>query len=275
MADLTFSQSSLQDYTDCPRRFELRYLLHARWPGYVESDTEEIRKSLEMGSRFHLLCQQLFSDVPQDVIRRSIHDDLLLDWWDNFTVWKQTSLSGGRLYPEITLHAHIGGRQVLAKYDLVQVHEGEFRIYDWKTTPTRHPRRWLEKRIQTALYPLVMTLAGQDLGGERQAPLPENVSLTYWFVSHPYEPEYLPYSRTQYESDLLRIESLIEQITATPRGGFALTPDVKKCRFCVYRTYCNRPVMEGLAGEEQDASFETAMDDLAAAFERRLDQGDL
>lgn len=30
--DFTFSQSMLQDFVDCPRRFELRYLLDARWP---------------------------------------------------------------------------------------------------------------------------------------------------------------------------------------------------------------------------------------------------
>jgi len=31
-APFTFSQSSLQDYYDCPRRFELRYLSRLIWP---------------------------------------------------------------------------------------------------------------------------------------------------------------------------------------------------------------------------------------------------
>ena len=32
VADLTFSQGSLQDYTQCPRRFQLRFLLNQPWP---------------------------------------------------------------------------------------------------------------------------------------------------------------------------------------------------------------------------------------------------
>ena len=32
-----FSQNSLQDYVDCPRRFQLRYLLRQPWPA-VESE---------------------------------------------------------------------------------------------------------------------------------------------------------------------------------------------------------------------------------------------
>jgi hypothetical protein len=32
-----FTQSSLQDYLDCPRRFQLRYVLDQPWPA-VESE---------------------------------------------------------------------------------------------------------------------------------------------------------------------------------------------------------------------------------------------
>jgi len=28
----SFAQSSLQDYLDCPRRFQLRYVLNQPWP---------------------------------------------------------------------------------------------------------------------------------------------------------------------------------------------------------------------------------------------------
>ena len=36
-ADFHFSQGSLQDYVDCPRRFQLRYMMKLAWPA-VEAE---------------------------------------------------------------------------------------------------------------------------------------------------------------------------------------------------------------------------------------------
>ncbi|MGC1378508.1 MAG: PD-(D/E)XK nuclease family protein, partial [Anaerolineales bacterium] len=54
----TFSQSSLQDYVDCARRFQLRYIEHLQWPAVETAPVlENERRQLE-GQQFHRMAQQ-------------------------------------------------------------------------------------------------------------------------------------------------------------------------------------------------------------------------
>lgn len=272
MSNFSFSQSSLQDFVDCPRRFELRYLKKVRWPGYIKDQPADIRRSVELGSQFHLFCQQVFSGVPENLIRQSIHDPALETWWDNLSVWRADWLTAGQFLPEITLHTHIAGQRVLAKYDLLQLNGAACAIYDWKTTPARTPRLWLRAKIQTALYPLLLCRAGHNLTHAHAAPTPENVIMTYWFANHPADPELLPYSSIQYEEDLQYISRLIDRIIDTHPGEFTMTENEKTCRYCTYCSLCERPATGADEPEEAGASFETALDALAAAFETQLEE---
>jgi len=272
MNNFSFSQSSLQDFVDCQKRFELRYLLRIRWPGFVTDEPEEVRRSVILGNRFHLLCHQFFTGLPVDTIRQSIDDEALLEWWNNFLNWRQDALGEGQYLPEITLHSHLAGRQVVAKFDLLQVYGTGIRIYDWKTSSTRHARSWLEKKIQTTLYPLVLCLAGQNLSSDPTLHSPENIEMVYWFANHPQNPEILSYSRYQFDEDRQYIEELINQISSIPRGNFEMTEDQRLCRFCTYRSFCDRHPDPVLTGVDEENSFETALENLAAAFENQLDE---
>lgn len=272
MDNFTFSQSSLQDYVDCPRRFELRYCLRRQWPGFIPEEPDEARRSILLGNRFHLLCHQYFSGIPDELIRQSILDEALLEWWQNFIAWKPTGLSGGQYLPEITLHTRVAGQQVMAKYDLLQIRDEEIQIFDWKTFAVRYSRTWLQKKIQTMLYPLVLCLAGANLSNDLTPPSPENVGMVYWFAGYPHDPEDLPYSRYQFEEDQQYIESLIRQIIATPSDHFKLTEDEKHCRYCNYRSLCERCPSPALPGEEKEISFANALEGLVASLENRLDE---
>ena len=53
-----FSQNSLQDYVDCQRRFQLRYILDQRWPAAESEPIQEHEHFVEQGSQFHLLIQR-------------------------------------------------------------------------------------------------------------------------------------------------------------------------------------------------------------------------
>jgi hypothetical protein len=56
-------------------------------------------------------------------------------------------------------------------------------ILDWKTYPKPQNRRWVEQNWQTLLYPYVLA--------ETSDYLPEQISMTYWFVQseQPSKPE--------------------------------------------------------------------------------------
>ena len=82
--DFVFSQNSLQDFLECPRRFQLRYLLHTAWPAAETDDQSAFEHHQEQGQVFHRKIQQYYTGIPVEVISASIQDDLLQSWWDHF-----------------------------------------------------------------------------------------------------------------------------------------------------------------------------------------------
>jgi hypothetical protein len=51
--EFQFSQSSLQDYVECSRRFELRYIERLRWPALQSEPVLEQERHMQQGQRFH------------------------------------------------------------------------------------------------------------------------------------------------------------------------------------------------------------------------------
>jgi len=60
----TFSQSSLQDYFDCPRRFQLRYIEHLAWPAVETEPVLENERRQQEGQLFHRMVQQHLVGLP-------------------------------------------------------------------------------------------------------------------------------------------------------------------------------------------------------------------
>jgi hypothetical protein len=54
----TFSQFSLQDYYDCPRRFQLRYIEQLKWPAVETEPVLENERHQQEGQLFHRMVQQ-------------------------------------------------------------------------------------------------------------------------------------------------------------------------------------------------------------------------
>src|SRR5512138_2657043 len=142
----TLSQSSLQDYLDCPQRFKLRYLDRLSYPAVETEPTLENEKHQQEGEYFHRLVQQYLIGIPAEQIAKFANTPNLQRWWQNFQNSKDlTGLrealpkqsEGSRdllgLYPEATLSAPLGKYRLLAKYDLIALQDGKVTIYDWKT----------------------------------------------------------------------------------------------------------------------------------------------
>jgi hypothetical protein len=232
-----FSQSSLQDYLDCPRRFELRHLDRLVWPAVTAEPAADLERHLEAGERFHLLAQQHFAGVEVDALDRLAERQGLTEWWAAFRQHPVRDLPEKR-FVEVTLQTRIGPYRITAKFDLLAFDaDGRAMIVDWKTSHQRPARNVLMQRAQTLVYPLVLADAGHTLSGApRQSP--DKITMLYWFAAHPEHPEVLYYSQPQYGSDRQRLADLLAEIEA--RTVFEKTPDARHCRFCVYRSLCDR-----------------------------------
>ncbi len=67
----SFSQSSLQDYVDCPRRFQLRYIEHLAWPAIETEPLLENERRLREGQQlFHRMVQQHLIGLPVEKLTR-------------------------------------------------------------------------------------------------------------------------------------------------------------------------------------------------------------
>lgn len=254
----TLSQSSLQDYNDCPRRFELRYLEQLAYPAIETEPALENEKHQQEGEYFHRLTQQYFVGIPVEQISKLANTPNLQRWWENFINAKNLSglkdLTGFRT--EVTLSAPLGKFRLLAKYDLIAKDADKVYIYDWKTYRKRPRNEWLAVRWQTRVYRALLVKAGEHLFGGRQIE-PEQIEMIYWFTDFPNEPAIFPYKTDQFKRDWDALTKLAKEITTA--SSFPKTDEVSKCSYCPYRSYCNRGVRAGDAG---DAELETEAEEL-------------
>ena len=247
----TFSQSSLQDYFDCPRRFQLRYVDKLNWPAEEAEPALENERRQQEGQFFHRLAQQFLLGLPADRLARLAVSPDLARWWENF----QTNLGGLEdlpgLHPEIALSAPIGNHRLLAKFDLIAIRDGNATIYDWKTYHKRPKNEWMAIRMQTRVYRYLLAVAGGSLNGG-QPPRPESIEMIYWYADFPSEPAVFRYDESQFQRDQSALEKVISEIEGLEK--FELTDDEGKCRFCPYRSYCKRGAV---AGDWRDAEAES------------------
>lgn len=237
----TFSQSSLQDYADCARRFQLRYIEQLQWPAVETAPIlENERRQLE-GQQFHRMLQQYFIGLPADKLARMASSPDLSRWWDNFLA-HGPGLDGFELHPELSLSIPLGKHRLVAKYDLVAIGHGKAVILDWKTYHKRPKDQWMATRLQTRVYRALLVEAGAHLN--QGIPFsPEQVEMSYWYADFPSEPSNFPYDASQHQRAWDGLQKLVGEISA--KQSFPLTDDEKKCSYCPYRSYCNRGVAAG------------------------------
>lgn len=224
-----FSQSRLQDYLDCPRRFELKYIQELKWPAVESEPVLERERHMQRGADFHQMVQQHLHGVPAAVLSARAMDDKLRGWWEKYLASDVVESLPTQHYVETQFATQLLGYRLVAKVDLLAVGEGRVVIVDWKTTE-RKPKN-LASAMQTRVYRYVLGTIYP----------PEQIEMLYWFTEHP--PEHLTYSREQFEADRADLETLIREIEG--RTVFDLTTDTRRCQFCVYRSLCERGVQAG------------------------------
>lgn len=258
-AEFQFSQSNLQDYVDCPYRFLLRYIKRVAWPAVDEVPVIEHEKAMQRGDQFHNLACQLLVGVPAEWLAPFVQEAVLGLWWQAFMDFIPTLPDGDR-YPEFILSTPLKGFRLVAKYDLLMLQPGQRAvIFDWKTSPKKTHRKILADRIQTCVYPFVLAQAAAFLN-HGQPFQPEQIEMIYWFSSAPSEPEKFVYSQQRFSEDRDRLERLIGEILDQPEESFLKTDDQKACRFCVYRSWCERGKEAGTMNDEDESQTSVELD---------------
>ncbi len=255
LTNFEFSQSSLQDYVDCPRRFQLRYVQRVAWPAVQAEPAREFEQHIQRGERFHRLAQQYLVGVPEAKLARMAEadeDENLQRWWQNFLDGIPGQLAGIK-YVEVSLQAPIGDFRLVAKYDLLLFHpDGRVQIFDWKTAMHRPKRASLLERLQTRVYPYLLAQAGASLNGGQPVP-PEKIEMTYWFAEPGQAAETLAYTAERFQADGDYLKALVAEIRALKPEEFEMCAAEKPCAYCVYRSLCSRGVQAGAVGGEDEA----------------------
>ena len=250
--DFHFSQNNLQDYVDCPRRFEVRHIQHLEWPA-LQSEPVLLQEQLMVqGRQFHKMVQQIMVGLPVETLIENVDSANLAQWWDNFMQSNPLIALPGKRYVEHYLSCPLAGYRLTAQYDLLAVEPGKRAvILDWKTSSRKPRREFLKSRLQTRVYRYMLVEAGKQLN-DNQPLLPEQVEMTYWFAEFPGEPEHFLYDQKQFYEDRKFLTDLVVEIAHHESGQFILTPDEKKCLYCSYRSLCNRGEKAGNWADQEE-----------------------
>ncbi len=254
-----FTQSNLQDYLTCPRRFDLRHRQKLSWPAVETAPVQESERRMQLGNDFHHLVRQHAQGIPLADLTAAANDDPSAElgaMWQNYLAHRpaELALPDARIFAEITLATVVSGWRLAAKFDLLAaLPDGRVLIVDWKTNLRRPASQRLRARAQSIVYPFVLAKSGASLFGKAIAP--SDITLQYFFTAAPADPEIIAYDDAQFARDEVQLTALIDEIAAAET--FSLTDDKRPCRFCAFRSFCDRGDVAGQLDEfEDDFSFD-------------------
>ena len=267
MSPLLLSRYKLAAFLACPRRFELRYLRQLAWPAAPRQEEDETRAAL--GRQFHQLVQRHFMGLPVD--EAAIGNARLRRWWRLFRQHRP-ELPPGRILTEATLSIPIGRHFLHGRFDLLLLgaKEGQpaAHLFDWKTGQAQDEAT-LRRDWQTRLYLALLAEGGGALWGEGAPPAlqPENIRITYWYVTAPDSPRALPYSAAEHQQNWQELTAVVNQIEARlESGAWPLTDDLAQCRWCSYQIYCGRGEGDMAAPAPDESEEEPLFPDVEPAL---------
>lgn len=232
---MRLSQGQLNLLERCPRQFQHTYLEQLSSPTNPEHQERQT-----WGSRFHLLMQQRELGLP---IASLVQEDAQLQRWMTGFANAAPEVLTPDTNNQFRESEHCRTLQVqdyllTVIYDLLIAYDHSAQILDWKTYPKPQNRRWLEQNWQTLLYLYVLA--------ETSDYLPEQISMTYWFVQSE-QPQSLKftYNNTQHQKIGEKLHRLLSQLTywlqqyeQEPFPQLAIGS--KLCDSCQFSTRCDR-----------------------------------
>ncbi len=247
---LRLSQGQLNLLESCPRKFQNTYLEQLRPPTNPEYEEKQL-----LGSRFHLLMQQREMGLK---IRSFLQTDSQLEsWMRAFAITAPDILTPASDRETFRESEHLRTLQVqnyllTAIYDLLIANKEKAEILDWKTYRQPPNKRKLQNDWQTRLYMYVLA--------ESSDYLPENISMTYWFVQSESKPHSIKftYSSLQHQQTETKLNRHLNKLTkwlqAYQQGEqFTQVPEGSKtCNYCQYASRCQRVSVNSKEKSSQD-----------------------
>jgi hypothetical protein len=279
--DFVFSQSNLQTYSDCARRFWLSYVQRLPWPAVEASPVQEAEYVMRLGDSFHRALQRAESGIEPELIAAQLEDPLD-SWFASYRQHRPRDLPTSEVKVEsvLTTSLQVGVAEtnvrLSAKFDLLAIEPGQRAvIIDWKTTRRRTEPHYLRQRLQSQVYPFVVVEASANLPWGPL--LPEQVEMRYWFTVAPDEPITLRYNAALHETNRNLLQRLIAQILAgEDEADYPPVADTEAnrarlCAYCAYRSRCDRGIQAGDLDNlvdsdemtlEADPDIEITLDDI-------------
>ncbi len=231
---LRLSQSHLQLLEVCPPQFQRQYL--EPWEA-LRSPDQQAR--LTWGNQFHRLLQQWQLGLPLDSILATDPD---LTQSLSALIATVPALAhptpNQQQEAEHSRTLQVDHNLLTVVYDLLVLKPGGAEILDWKTypLPEKNPQKIIN-HWQTKLYLYVLA--------ETTAYKPEQLSMTYWFVRLPKEPQSLSiaYSQTlhdQTHQDLTRLLAQFQHWLEQWQCHRLEFPHHAHCEHCPYHPQFQR-----------------------------------
>ena len=92
--------------------------------------------------------------------------------------------------------------------------------------------------------------------------------MSYWFAESPDDPVRFAYNASQYQEDAQLLGQLITEISSRAEALWELTSDVKRCRFCPYRSLCDRGEDAASGIADSTETLEDSWEDFDLDFEQ-------
>jgi hypothetical protein len=176
--------------------------------------------------------------TPERLDQFASSDPLLVQWWRDFKNENPIPEDSTR-YTEINLSLPFAKHRLAARYDLLAVTDQAFFIFDWKTNQYFPKKGTIQGKLQSRVYPFVLIEAGAILNQGKNID-PSQVEMIYWFSNFPDSPIHLRYDHEKYEQDAMYLLNMVDSISALEQDGYPRTEDLDHCRYCVYRSFCDR-----------------------------------
>ncbi len=198
---IRLSQIHLNLLETCPPQFQRVFIEQLSTPVPPEQQDK-----ISWGSQFHLLMQQ--QELGLSLLETTAEDEQLNQSVEALKketayLWQHPDLwHDAEHYRTLTIDNYL----LTAVYDLLILAEHQAQILDWKTYPEPEKKHKLLKNWQTRLYPYLLA--------ETSHYLPEQISMTYWFVKLPQKPKSVTfkYDSQQHQKNHQDLQNLLNKL---------------------------------------------------------------